>query len=81
MQISNLINKINFKKSNFNRDKPIFLKRSKHQREERYDIACVTTRVKYQVLYVRATSIPNFKLNVIINDEIIVGYDYVIKIT
>ena len=44
-QITDWINKINFKKSYFNRDK---LKNgSKYQREERYDTDSVATRVKY----------------------------------
>ena len=37
--------------------------------------------MKHQVLYVRATSIPNVKSDVIIDYEIRVTYDCVIKIT
>ena len=37
--------------------------------------------MKHQVLYFRVTSIPNVKLDVIIDDKIKVIYDCVIKIT
>ena len=41
----------------------------------------VKTRVKHQVLNAIATSIPNLKLNVIIDNKIRVTYDCAIKIT
>ena len=52
-----------------------------HQKEERYDIVHVATRVKHQVLYVRATSILNVKSDVIIDDEVRVLENCAIKIT
>ena len=77
MQIANWINKINYKKPNFIKRN----QKSKDQREERYNIVDVATRVKHQVSYVRVTSIPNDRLDIKIDDEIRVTYDCVIKMT
>ena len=57
------------------------LKKSKYQREERYDIVCVASIAKHQLLYVRVTSILNDRSDVKIDDEIRVTYKCVIKIT
>ena len=78
MQITNRINKINSKKPYFNRDKQ---KRYLVSKRSKDDIVRAAKRVKHQALYVRITSILNVKLDVIIDDEIRVTYDCVIKIT
>ena len=76
MQITNQINKSNPEKPYFKREEPKN-KLSIKEKKVWYCWCCYKSEVS--VLYVRATSIPNVKSDVKIDDEIRVTYSCAIK--
>ena len=75
--ITNWIYKIDFKSSAI-REKP--KKESKHQRHEWYEIRVKITQIKHQVYYVMVTEVVNLREIIIIDEEIIIANDYILKI-
>ena len=77
--LTNLINKINPKKQYYNREKS--KKVGKHQRNERYDMKGIITKIKHQVCYVKVIDIVNSRDDIKIGEKIRVANDCIIKIT